>query len=86
LREISLHAPTVDANKAQITERKRLAYHSSGANVAHAAWTATRIRVGSRWVGRAVEVPPASDSTVPEEVVDETVLDEVVDDTTRASG
>ena len=72
---MSLHAPIVDVNKAQISERKRLAYHTSGANVAHAAWTATRIRVGSRWVSRAVDMPPTSDSTVPDEVVDETVLD-----------
>jgi hypothetical protein len=86
LREMSLHAPIVDANKAQISERKRLAYHTSGANVAHAAWTATRIRVGSRWVSRAVDMPPTSDSTVPDEVVDEPVLDEVVDDILRAIG
>jgi hypothetical protein len=68
---MSLHAPIVDANKARISERKRQAYHTSGANAAHVAWTATRIRVGSRWVGRAVDMPPTSDSTVPDEGVDE---------------
>ena len=79
LRELALHAPIVDANKAQIAERKRVAYHSSEANVAHAAWTATRIRVGSRWVRRVVDMPPTLESTIPSEVVDESVPDELVD-------
>ena len=42
---------------------------------------ATRIRVGSRWAGRVVDMPPTSDSTIPTVVVDETISDEVVDDT-----
>ena len=83
LREMSLHAPTPNAHKAQITERKRLAYHSSCANVAHAAWTATRTRVGSRWVGRRDEVV---DDTPPDEVLDDTIPDEVMDETSRAIG
>ena len=68
---MSLQRPIVDEHKAQVSERKRLAYHSSDANIAHAAWTATRIRDGSRWVGRVVDNCPTLDSTTPIiEVVD----------------
>ena len=65
-----MQRPIVDEHKAQVSERKRLAYHSSRANSAHAAWAATRIRDGSRWVRRVVDSTPTSDSTTPIEVVD----------------